>query len=721
MAGAGAGSPQTDPPEVRAHLNRLLSSPEFQNKEKLKAFLHYVVEAVLSGQADRIKQTTVGVDALGYAPAEVSEATVRAHARRLRVALNQYYAGTGQTERLRIELPKGRYIPVIRLAAEPASSPKPDRWLTPKRLFLITVLSLSCCMFAVIALKVLRDEFTPLRQVTRFSGSTDGPAASGDGRLIVYASDREGSKDIWIRRLDSGEEARLSRNPSDEFDPDISSDGRWVAYRSMQEGGGIWVVPAHGGTPRRFSDGYSPRFSPDGRSVAFSAITESGDYAVFVSPLEGGSRRKISGDLSDAGFPVWSPDGSRLLFRAVVPQVRPKVYDWWLARSDGAGPPAQTGASQQLEWVAKGVFAADWSGDRVLVAQGGIYEMALAPDGHFHGKPRSVHPGSHVFHPRYLGRAKPQEVVFALGSEFTDLWGLPSASNSGRLTGERRRWTNDQSLAWRQETVFSSVSARADKVAYASLPGTYGNWLELTVQQLPFGESNVLTKGSRDSFRPILNRAGTRVAYSTRAPQPDASGRTTSIRIMSLQDRTERIVCHECGEIRDWSADEDRILSVRDGRLVEIDTRDPKERVVFDRPGRGVIEASYSPDGKWLGIALGGMPNREAGILALHGGQPDDWIPVATEPNHLALHWSPDGTLVYYFSRRDGYRCLWARRLDLVRKRPAGEAFAVAHFHDRRAQVLRLGWAVVVNDWIGLNLSHQVTNLYVARLGAGAR
>src|SRR5438477_10910660 len=63
-------------------------------------------------------------------------------------------------------------------------------------------------------------------------------------------------------------------------DPQLSPDGRLVAYQSTQIdlGAGtrnaeVWVVPVAGGAPRRITDDprsdSRPRWSPDGRRPAF--------------------------------------------------------------------------------------------------------------------------------------------------------------------------------------------------------------------------------------------------------------------------------------------------------------------------------------------------------------------------------------------------------------------------------------------------------------------
>ena len=53
--------------------------------------------------------------------------------------------------------------------------------------------------------------------------------------------------------------------------------------------------------------------------------------------------------------------------------------------------------------------------------------------------------------------------------------------------------------------------------------------------------------------------------------------------------------------------------------------------------------------------------------------------------------WPPDGDLLYFTSERDGYRCLWAQRLEPRTRRPAGAPFAVSHFHSSRRSMLNVG------------------------------
>jgi Tol biopolymer transport system component/predicted Ser/Thr protein kinase len=57
----------------------------------------------------------------------------------------------------------------------------------------------------------------------------------------------------------------------------------------------------------------NPRFSPDGRRVAISMFDSQGEF-VWVYDLERGVRSRLTFDEGLQGFPVWSPDGTRVAY-----------------------------------------------------------------------------------------------------------------------------------------------------------------------------------------------------------------------------------------------------------------------------------------------------------------------------------------------------------------------------------------------------------------------
>jgi tetratricopeptide (TPR) repeat protein len=109
------GQRKPAPRECRAALASVLASPPFQASPQLAAFLRFVVEATLSGQSDRIKGYTIGIEALGRTPDfdPQSDPIVRVEAGRLRRALDAYYAVKGAADPVVIALPVGSYVPLF--------------------------------------------------------------------------------------------------------------------------------------------------------------------------------------------------------------------------------------------------------------------------------------------------------------------------------------------------------------------------------------------------------------------------------------------------------------------------------------------------------------------------------------------------------------------------------------------------------------------------------
>lgn len=114
-----------EPDDIRAALGRIAESGPFVASRQLNAFLTYVVEKTLAGEADRIKAYSIATEALGrpetFDPA--SDPIVRVEAGRLRKALDAYYRTDGATARLRITMPRGGYVPRFEPVAVEAGPP----------------------------------------------------------------------------------------------------------------------------------------------------------------------------------------------------------------------------------------------------------------------------------------------------------------------------------------------------------------------------------------------------------------------------------------------------------------------------------------------------------------------------------------------------------------------------------------------------------------------
>jgi Tol biopolymer transport system component/DNA-binding winged helix-turn-helix (wHTH) protein len=165
------------------------------------------------------------------------------------------------------------------------------------------------------------------------------PTFSPDGASLAFASDRTGRFEIYVRALDAtAAEVPVTRDGQQNVHPAWSPDGRWIVYASFGRGG-LWIVPALGGAPRRISPiGARPAWSPDSRTIVFQSQTPTHPlgYAagsgsiLYTVGLEGGEPRALTARSGwGHGSPSFSPDGARVAYAA--------GESVWTVRADGSG------------------------------------------------------------------------------------------------------------------------------------------------------------------------------------------------------------------------------------------------------------------------------------------------------------------------------------------------------------------------------------------------
>lgn len=103
------------PPGVPGYLEKLLQNPRFAGAERISRFLRFVVGKTLAGEAAEIKETLIATEVYGRRPDydPRADSIVRVEASRLRAKLRDYYDNEGAGDPIRLELPKGSYVPVF--------------------------------------------------------------------------------------------------------------------------------------------------------------------------------------------------------------------------------------------------------------------------------------------------------------------------------------------------------------------------------------------------------------------------------------------------------------------------------------------------------------------------------------------------------------------------------------------------------------------------------
>ena len=101
--------------KVRQQLRRILTSKAFRQADRLQSFLSFIVEEMMGGRSDKLKEFLIGVEVFGKESSfdPRMDPLVRVQARRLRIRLERYYREEGQNDEIVIDLPKGGYEPVF--------------------------------------------------------------------------------------------------------------------------------------------------------------------------------------------------------------------------------------------------------------------------------------------------------------------------------------------------------------------------------------------------------------------------------------------------------------------------------------------------------------------------------------------------------------------------------------------------------------------------------
>ena len=107
--------------DLRAQLDRVLRSADFEATPRERRFLSYVVEETLAGRASRIKAYSIAMEVFGRDASfdPQTDPIVRIEAGHLRRSLERYYLMAGHSDPVLITIPKGAYVPTFSLRSSP--------------------------------------------------------------------------------------------------------------------------------------------------------------------------------------------------------------------------------------------------------------------------------------------------------------------------------------------------------------------------------------------------------------------------------------------------------------------------------------------------------------------------------------------------------------------------------------------------------------------------
>jgi hypothetical protein len=143
--------------EIHAQVERLVHSKAFENSEVHRKLLQYLAEKSITGEADRLKEYTVGLEAFGKPPTydPKRDSIVRLQASRLRQKLTTYYQIEANGDPLLVSLPKGAFKlsfePRPQLSDVPAAIPETPQRNPQRQVRLLLAMLAVAILWAVLA------------------------------------------------------------------------------------------------------------------------------------------------------------------------------------------------------------------------------------------------------------------------------------------------------------------------------------------------------------------------------------------------------------------------------------------------------------------------------------------------------------------------------------------------------------------------------------------
>lgn len=169
----------------------------------------------------------------------------------------------------------------------------------------------------------MNSDGTDRKRLTHAKNKWDNsPAWSPDGKKIVFSraykdSDNNWHKELWIMNSDGSELSQIKSLKGG--GPYFAPDGR-IVFHSENKKSWISIADIDGNNLIRLTHNEAeeqhPEVSPDGKQIAFMSDRD-GNHEIYVMDIDGSNQKRLTNNDFDDWYPSWSPDGSQLIFSSL--------------------------------------------------------------------------------------------------------------------------------------------------------------------------------------------------------------------------------------------------------------------------------------------------------------------------------------------------------------------------------------------------------------------
>ncbi len=209
---------------------------------------------------------------------------------------------------------------------------------------------------------IMNADGTNIRQLTANDIFDDrAPRWSPSGEKIAFYSDRDGDYELYTMDLEGSNIQQVTTDHGIYGDYELvfmtldwSPDGEQIVFASNLDGDKeIYIMDAEGTSIHQLTSNEDvdefPDWSPTGDQIVFVS-DRYGDPEIFVMNTDGSNIRQLTSNNGQSIYPAWSPDGSQIVFSSD----RDGDYEIWIMDADGSN-------QQQLTFNEEKEFLPAWS------------------------------------------------------------------------------------------------------------------------------------------------------------------------------------------------------------------------------------------------------------------------------------------------------------------------------------------------------------------------